>query len=335
MNFQNVLVTGGCGFIASNFLNMMVPKYRHIRWINLDALYYCADVNNVNESVRNSKNYVFIKGNTNSFDLVLHILNEYQIDSIINFAAQSHVCNSFGEPLLYTKDNIMGSHTLIEACRQYGISNIKKFIHVSTDEVYGESDLNGDCKDEGTILFPTNPYSATKAAAEMIAISYYKSFGLPLVISRGNNVYGPRQYPEKLIPKFITLLMNNKKCTIHGVGNQLRSFLYVGDTARAFETLMIKGKIGEIYNIGCRNEYSVMDIAKILVKELKPTQDLDDWIEYVEDRDFNDIRYHISIDKLDTLGWKPEVDFMDGIRETIQYYLDKYTKNNNKSVKIE
>jgi UDP-glucose 4,6-dehydratase len=329
MNFQNVLVTGGCGFIASNFLNMMVPKYRHVNWINIDALYYCADMDNVTESVRNSRNYTFIKGNTNSMDLILHVLNEFNIDCIINFAAQSHVCNSFGEPLLYTKDNIMGTHTLIESCRQYGIDKFKKFIHVSTDEVYGESDLNGDCKDEGTILFPTNPYSATKAAAEMIAISYYKSFGLPLVISRGNNVYGPRQYPEKLIPKFITLLMNNQKCTIHGEGNQLRSFLYVDDTARAFETLMLKGEIGEIYNIGCRNEYSVMDITKILLKEIKPNCDLDDWIEYVEDRDFNDVRYHISIDKLAKLGWKPEVDFMEGMHRTIQYCLNKYKKTDN------
>lgn len=329
MNFQNVLITGGCGFIASNFLNMMVPKYRHINWINIDALYYCADINNIEENIRNSRNYTFIKGNTNSMDLVSHILNEFKVDCIINFAAQSHVCNSFGEPLLYTKDNIMGTHTLIEACRRYGIDKIKKFIHVSTDEVYGESELTGDCKHEGSILFPTNPYSATKAAAEMIAISYYKSFGLPLVISRGNNVYGPRQYPEKLIPKFITLLMNDKKCTIHGEGDQLRSFLYVDDATKAFEILMQKGEIGEIYNIGCRNEYSVMDIAKILLKEMKPDSELDDWIEFIDDRDFNDVRYHISTTKLDALGWKPEVDFMKGMHRTIQYCLQKYGKNND------
>lgn len=326
MNFQNVLVTGGCGFIASNFLNMMVPKYRNTNWINLDAMYYCADEDNVEENVRNSRNYRFVKGNTNSMDLVLHVLYENKIDCIVNFAAQSHVCNSFGEPLIYTKDNIMGTHTLIECCRKYGIDKLKKFIHVSTDEVYGESELNGDCKDEGTILFPTNPYSATKAAAEMIAISYYKSFGLPLIISRGNNVYGPRQYPEKLIPRFITLLMNDKKCTIHGQGNQLRSFLYVDDTVRAFETLLEKGKIGEIYNIGCRNEYTVMDIATILVKELKPDEEFDDWIEFVKDRDFNDVRYHISIDKLAELGWKPEVEFIDGLNKTVQYCLKKYKK---------
>lgn len=331
MNFQNVLVTGGCGFIASNFLNIMVPKYRHINWINVDALYYCSDINNVKEDVQNSKNYSFIKGNTNSMDLINHILNEYNIDCVVNFAAQSHVCNSFGEPLLYTKDNIMGTHTLIEACRQYGIHKLQKFIHVSTDEVYGESEIAGNCKNEGTILYPTNPYSATKAAAEMIAISYYKSFGLPLVISRGNNVYGPRQYPEKLIPKFITSLINNEKCTIHGKGDQLRSFLYVDDTARAFETLMIKGKIGEVYNIGCRNEYSVMEITKILLDILKPGQDMEDWIEYVQDRDFNDIRYYISVDKLGELGWKPEVEFMDGLQRTIDFCLKKY-KNNKQSI---
>lgn len=324
MDFQNILVTGGCGFIGSNFLNMMVPKYRHIRWINLDALYYCADIENVTENVRNSRNYVFIQGNTNSMDLVRHILEEYQIDGIINFAAQSHVCNSFGEALMYTKDNIMGTHVLIEACRQYGIPNLKKFIHVSTDEVYGESQLNEECKDERSILFPTNPYSATKAAAEMIAVSYYNSFGLPLVISRGNNVYGPRQYPEKLIPKFIKLLANGEKCTIHGKGDQLRSFLYVDDTARAFETLLEKGEIGEIYNIGCRNEYSVMEITKLLLNIIKPGESVDDWVEYVEDRNFNDTRYYISIDKLSQLGWKPEMDFMEGLHKTVHYCLGKY-----------
>jgi dTDP-glucose 4,6-dehydratase len=324
MNFKNVLVTGGCGFIASNFLNIMVLKYRDINWINLDALNYCGDLCNINEDITNSRNYTFIEGNTNSMDLVTHILNKYQIDGIMNFAAQSHVCNSFAEPLLYNKDNIVGTHTLIEACRKYGIDKIHKFIHVSTDEVYGESELNGDCKHENSILYPTNPYAATKAAAEMIAISYYKSFGLPLVISRGNNVYGPRQYHEKLIPKFIKALINNEKCTIHGDGMQLRTFLYVDDAVGAFENLMLNGQIGEIYNVGCRNEYTVMDITKIIIKLIKPSAESDDWIEFVEDRDFNDIRYHISIDKLANLGWEPKIEFMEGLHKTVQYCLEKY-----------
>lgn len=323
MQYKNILVTGGCGFIASNFLNIMVPKYPDTNWINLDALYYCADESNVIKNVRDSPNYYFIKGNTNSDDLVKYILDSYQIDAIINFAAQSHVCNSFGDSLLYTRDNIMGTHTLLESCRKYGIHKIKKFIHVSTDEVYGESELEEDCKHEGSILYPTNPYAATKAGAEMIAISYYKSFKLPIIITRGNNVYGPRQYPEKLIPKFITMLMDNQKCTIHGNGQQMRTFLYVDDVARAFDTILNEGEIGEIYNIGSRDEYSVMDIAKILLRYLKPGNELEDWITFVKDRDFNDLRYHISVDKLDKLGWKPEVNFKDGMERTIQYYIDK------------
>jgi len=325
MYFKNVLVTGGCGFIASNFLNIMVPKYPDTNWINIDALYYCADINNVLKSVRDSPNYYFVEGNTNSTDLVKHILEWHHIDTVINFAAQSHVCNSFGDSLLYTRDNIMGTHCLLETCRNYGVNKIKKFIHVSTDEVYGESKIDGECKHEGTILYPTNPYAATKAGAEMIAISYYKSFGMPIIITRGNNVYGPRQYPEKLIPKFITMLMNNEKCTIHGDGKQLRTFLYVDDVVKAFDIILEKGIVGEIYNIGSRDEYSVIDITKILLKYIKPEHNLEDWIQFVKDRDFNDLRYHISLDKLSKLGWMSQVTFKEGLEKTISYYYNKIT----------
>lgn len=329
MNYKNVLVTGGCGFIASNFINMVARKYKNINWINLDAMYYCADINNIDGEVQNFKNYHFIKGNTNSMDLVDHILKHYEIDAVINFAAQSHVCNSFGESLLYTKDNILGTHTLLECCRKYGIEKIKKFIHVSTDEVYGESELNEESKHEFSILYPTNPYAATKAGAEMLVISYYKSFKLPIIITRGNNVYGPRQYPEKLIPKFIISLINNQKCTIHGSGNQLRSFLYVDDTVNAFDIILHLGKIGEIYNIGTCEEYSVIDVTKMLVSILKPNSNVNDWIEYIKDRDFNDLRYYISTNKLKELGWEHKINFNEGLQKTIQYYQDKYHKKLN------
>ena len=326
MIYKNILVTGGCGFIASNFINMMAKKYKNTNWINLDAMYYCADIDNIDKDVQNFKNYHFIKGNTNSVDLVNHILEKYQIDAVINFAAQSHVCNSFGESLLYTKDNIMGTHTLLECCRKYGIEKIKKFIHVSTDEVYGESELNEDSKNECSILYPTNPYAATKAGAEMLVISYYKSFKLPIIITRGNNVYGPRQYPEKLIPKFITSLLNNQKCTIHGNGNQLRSFLYVDDTINAFDIILNNGKIGEIYNIGSDEEYTVIKVTELLISILKPSSNINDWLEFIKDRDFNDLRYNISTNKLKELGWTKQTNFNQGISQTITYYQQKHNR---------
>jgi dTDP-glucose 4,6-dehydratase/UDP-glucose 4,6-dehydratase len=220
---------------------------------------------------------------------------------------------------MYTTDNILGTHNLLECCRIYG--NIKKFIHVSTDEVYGESinDISEKHKTECSILCPTNPYAATKAGAELIAQSYAHSFKLPIVITRGNNVFGPNQYPEKLIPLFIKLLKENKKVTIQGKGTAVRAFLHSYDTSRAFECILEKGKIGEIYNIGCDEgmEYSVMDIAKILIKMIKNTDNIDEWIEYIEDRPFNDQRYYISNEKLKQLGWSIKYNLQDGLTELL------------------
>ena len=314
----NLLVTGGCGFIGSNFINYIYEKERY-NIINLDAMYYCANENNVSEKVRNSENYNLVKGNLCSSDLVDHILNAFKITEVIHFAAQSHVQNSFEDSLQFTRDNILGTHTLLECCRKYGLIN--KFIHVSTDEVYGESmnDINEMHKTEQSILCPTNPYAATKAGAELLAQSYNHSYGMPIIISRGNNVFGPNQYPEKLIPKFIQQLKNDKKVTIQGNGSSVRAFLHACDTAKAFECILLKGKIGEIYNIGCDGgvEYSVMDVAKILIKLIKKTEISDDWIEYIEDRPFNDQRYYISNKKLKELGWDIEVDFMTGLKDLI------------------
>ncbi len=314
----NLLVTGGCGFIGSNFINYIFDKKRY-NIVNLDAMYYCASENNVNEEIRNSENYNLVKGNLCSSDLVNHILNTFKITEVIHFAAQSHVQNSFEDSLQFTRDNILGTHTLLECCRKYGLIN--KFIHVSTDEVYGESmnDINEMHKTEQSILCPTNPYAATKAGAELLAQSYNHSYGMPIIISRGNNVFGPNQYPEKLIPKFIQQLKNDEKVTIQGNGSSVRAFLHARDTAKAFECILLKGKIGEIYNIGCDEgmEYSVMDVAKILIKLIKNTEISDDWIEYIEDRPFNDQRYYISNKKLKELGWNIEVDFMTGLKDLI------------------
>ena len=302
----NLLITGGCGFIGSNFINYYFPKNKVNLLVNLDAMYYCANEANIDENIRNSETYKLAKGNLCESDLVNHILIEYNITHVIHFAAQSHVQNSFDDSLTFTKDNVLGTHILLECCRKYG--KIERFIHVSTDEVYGESmnSIDEQCKTEHSVLCPTNPYAATKAGAELIAQSYCHSYKMPIIITRGNNVYGPNQYPEKLIPKFIKLLKEDKKVTIQGEGTSVRAFLHAYDTATAFEAVLEKGKIGEIYNIGCDEgmEYSVLEIAKILIKMIKNTENYDEWIEYIEDRPFNDQRYYISNHKLKDLGWE-------------------------------
>jgi dTDP-glucose 4,6-dehydratase len=285
-------------------------------------MYYCANELNINEEIRNSPNYTLIKGNLCSFDLLNHILEAYKIDTIIHFAAQSHVQDSFNDSFKYTKDNILGTHTLLEASRLYG--KIEKFIHISTDEVYGESLLaeSEEKKHEQSILCPTNPYAATKAGAELIAGSYRHSFNMPIIITRGNNVYGPNQYPEKLIPRFIKLLKEDKKVTIQGDGSNVRAFLHASDVASALECILEKGQIGEIYNIGSDEdkEYSVKEIAHILIKIMKQTnneEEINEWITYVEDRPFNDLRYYISNEKVKELGWEIKKDFMEGLMELI------------------
>ena len=316
---KNLLITGGCGFIGSNFINYFYYKDNNINIINLDAMYYCANENNILEDIRNSNRYHLIKGNLCSIDLLNHLLSNFNIDTVIHFAAQSHVQNSFDDSLKYTNDNILGTHTLLESCKIYG--KIKKFIHISTDEVYGESLLSEDeeKKNEQSILCPTNPYAATKAGAELIANSYRYSFKMPIIITRGNNVYGPNQYPEKLIPRFIELLKSDKKVTIQGDGSNIRAFLHSLDVAKALELILENGKIGEIYNIGSDEdqEYTVLEIAKILIKLIKNDDDYDKYIEYIEDRPFNDKRYYISNEKVKLLGWCIEKNFIKGLEELI------------------
>jgi len=320
---ERILITGGCGFIGSHFVNHYYYENSDCHIINIDVMYYCASQDNILPEIRGSSRYTFIKGNLCSLDFVSHILDVYQITRVVHFAAQSHVQNSFSDSLQYTNDNILGTHTLLEACRRYsnGVQGfIKKFIHISTDEVYGESmlsDSDSDKKTEESVLCPTNPYAATKAAAELIAQSYYHSFKMPILITRGNNVYGPNQYPEKLIPKFIQQLKSGQNVTIQGDGSNVRAFLHVKDVCRALTLVLEKGEIGEIYNIGSDedSEYSVLEIAKMLIKMVFPElEDVDSKIAYVEDRPFNDKRYYISNDKVKKLGWEIEVNFVEGLR---------------------
>ena len=317
---MNLLVTGCCGFIGSNFVNYYFKENSSVNIINLDAMYYCASENNVDEHIRKSDRYKLIKGNLCSFELISSTLELYNIDTVIHFAAQSHVQNSFDDALQYTNDNVVGTHTLLEACRKYG--KIQRFIHISTDEVYGESMIseNEEKKTEGSVLCPTNPYAATKAAAELIAKSYYHSFKMPIIITRGNNVYGPNQYPEKLIPIFIQQLLKGNQVTIQGDGSNIRAFLHVSDVCSAIKLVLENGKIGEIYNIGSddHHEYTVSQVAHILIEKIIGTKDYDKWISYIQDRPFNDKRYYISNQKVKDLGWTIETDFNNGIDELIE-----------------
>ena len=317
---MKLLVTGCCGFIGSNFVNYYFNENSDVEIINLDAMYYCASQDNIKENIRKSKRYHLVKGNLCSFDLISNILEIYNIDTVIHFAAQSHVQNSFDNALQYTLDNVVGTHTLLEACRKYG--KIQKFIHISTDEVYGESMLseNEEKKNEDSVLCPTNPYAATKAAAELIAKSYYHSFKMPIIITRGNNVYGPNQYPEKLIPRFIQQLLKGDQVTIQGDGSNVRAFLHVNDVCSALKLILEKGQLGEIYNIGSddNHEYTVTQIANILIEKITKTKDYEKWISHIEDRPFNDKRYYISNQKVKDLGWKILTDFDNGIDGVIQ-----------------
>jgi UDP-glucose 4,6-dehydratase len=318
--FSNVIITGGCGFIGSHMVNHFVTKYPQTKFYNIDKMYYCASKNNI--FVSDKPNYKFISGDICDTSLIKFILNEYKIDAIIHFAAQTHVDNSFSNSLQYTIDNVVGTHSLLESAKLYG--GLKLFFHVSTDEVYGESIIGVPSSQmhEQSTLNPTNPYAATKVGAEALVKAYNNSYNLPIIIIRCNNVYGERQYPEKLIPRFVNLLKNDKKCTIHGNGSALRSFIHVHDVCEAFDCILNKGCYDEIYNIGSEDEYSVMDVTKAIVQCVKPNDPWEQWITYVKDRDFNDQRYFINANKLKNLGWIQKIRFNDTIKSIVDWYID-------------
>uniref|UniRef100_K3WTH7 NAD(P)-binding domain-containing protein n=1 Tax=Globisporangium ultimum (strain ATCC 200006 / CBS 805.95 / DAOM BR144) TaxID=431595 RepID=K3WTH7_GLOUD len=267
------------------------------------------------------RNYKFIKGNIMGADLVEYILQTEQIDTIVHFAAQSHVDNSFGNSIEFSKTNILGTHVLLEAAKIHG--KITRFIHVSTDEVYGEGTAETVAMAEDHVLEPTNPYAATKAGAEFLVKAYQRSFKLPTLITRSNNVYGPHQYPEKLIPKFINQIVRDRAVTIHGDGTHTRTYLYISDVVAAFDLILHKGQIGEVYNIGGANEVSNKQVAMDLLAIMKPQyHDGNDgaMISYVMDRAFNDFRYTIDASKLRALGWEEKVSWQDGLARTVRWY---------------
>lgn len=315
---MKILVTGGAGFIGSNFIHYMLEKYPDYKIINLDLLTYCGNLENLKEA-ENNPNYKFIKGDIADNELIDKIVSENNVDYIINFAAESHVDRSIEDPKIFLESNIIGTQNLLEIAKKYHEKGqLKKYLQISTDEVYGTLGKTGYFT-ETTPLAPNSPYSASKAGADLIVRAYHETFNLPINITRCSNNYGPYQFPEKLIPLMINNALNNKKLPVYGDGKNIRDWLHVYDHCTAIDLVLHKGKIGEVYNIGGNNEKENINIVKLILTYLKKSEYL---IEYVEDRLGHDRRYAIDSKKIqEELGWKPKYTFEVGIKETIEWYL--------------
>lgn len=329
---MNILVTGGAGFIGSNFIKYMLDKYdKEIKIVNIDLLTYAGNKNNLKE-IYNDKRYTFIKGDICNKHLLKDIFNEHEIDKVINFAAESHVDRSIENPDLFLKTNIIGTQTLLETAKNYWkIKENKystefkkdvKFVQISTDEVYGSLDKEGLFTEE-TKLNPSNPYSVSKASADMMVNAYHVTYGLPMNITRCSNNYGPNQFPEKLIPLMIINALKNKPLPIYGDGKQIRDWIYVKDHCIAIDVVLEKGKNGEVYNIGGNNEEENIQIVKIILSKLGKNEKL---IKHVTDRLGHDRRYALDNSKINNeLGWEPTYKFEDGIDETIKWYMSYWS----------
>ena len=314
---KNILITGGAGFIASYVSRHFVCQYPEYNIVVFDKLDYCASLNNL-ASISKHPNFVFEKGDICDSDRVMEVLNKHKIDSIMHFAAQSHVDLSFGNSFSFTKNNVIGTHVLLECAKSV---NLKFFLHVSTDEVYGEVGPHDPDLLETSILCPTNPYAASKAAAEMLVNAYSMSFKLPVMMVRSNNVYGPHQFPEKVIPKFTSLLERGRKMILHGDGSPTRKYLFGSDAAEAFDTIFHKGSMGEIYNIGSYDEIANKDLCSLLLDQFGIAKaDYTNWVEFSKDRPFNDLRYAVDCSKLISLGWKQRTSFAEGLALTVDWY---------------
>ncbi|MDR0330422.1 MAG: dTDP-glucose 4,6-dehydratase [Chitinispirillales bacterium] len=319
---KRILVTGGCGFIGSNFIIGVIKNRSDLSVVNYDLLTYAGNPDNLND-VENDPRYAFVKGDICDAAAVKKLFGEYEFDAVVHFAAESHVDKSISGPSQFVATNVLGTQILLQAAKEAwgkasgGISE-KRFIHVSTDEVYGTLGEAGYFT-ESTPLAPNSPYSASKAGSDLLARSYFETFGLPVIITRCSNNYGPYQYPEKLIPLMITNALRNKPLPVYGDGMNVRDWLYVGDHCRALEMALDKGVIGEVYNIGGNNEMRNIDIVKLILARLEKPESL---ITFVKDRLGHDRRYAIDASKIKReLGWMPEVDFGAGIRGAIEWYL--------------
>ena len=315
---MKIIVTGGAGFIGSNFIFYMLEKYPEYNIICIDKLTYAGNLSTL-KSVINNPKFRFIKADICDRGTIDKVFEEVQPDIVVNFAAESHVDRSIEDPGIFLKTNIWGTSTLMDACLRFGI---KRYHQVSTDEVYG--DLPLDRPDlffiEETPLHTSSPYSSSKAGADLLVLAYYRTYGLQVTISRCSNNYGPYHFPEKLIPLMIVNALNNKFLPVYGNGNNVRDWLYVEDHCKAIDIILHQGKIGEVYNIGGHNEMRNIDIVKLICKELGKTESL---ITYVTDRKGHDMRYAIDPKKIhNELGWLPETRFTEGIKKTIKWYLE-------------
>lgn len=323
---RKILITGGCGAIGSEVINRL--KYMHLdttQYINIDALTYAGKEEHIEPS---HDNYVFVKGDICDADLVLSTLLKYKPQYIIHFAAETHVDNSFGNSLNFTTTNVYGTHVLLECVKQYmKLDNqFKMFIHMSTDEVYGSVEDTESPRTEDSLFQPSNPYAATKAGAEMICKSYERSFHLPIVIVRCNNAVSKYQHKEKLIPRVITSILNNQKIPVHGEGKSKRTFIHAYDIADAMDLIIERGKIGNIYNIGTEMEYTVIEVIKKIIQSMVSDniEDISSYIEYVQDRAFQDYRYSIDSSALRELGWTERITFDEALSDVIDFYTKKF-----------
>jgi dTDP-glucose 4,6-dehydratase len=307
----NLLVTGGAGFIGSNFIRHMLNKYQDCTIINLDLLTYAGNPDNLND-IENNPNYSFIHGDICDSDIVNKVMQK--VDYVVHFAAESHVDRSIKDGSVFAKTNFMGTFTLLNSALEY---NIKRFIHISTDEVYG-SIAEGSFK-ETDVLTPSSPYSSSKAGSDLLVQSYFITYQLPVIITRCTNNFGPYQYPEKLIPLFITNLLENKNVPVYGTGKNVRDWIYVLDHCNAIDFVLHKGDAGEIYNIGSGSEKTNIEITKKILEILRKDISM---IDYVKDRLGHDFRYSLDCSKLKNLGWKPEYKFDMAIEDTINWYIN-------------
>jgi len=315
---KNILVTGGAGFIGSNFINYILDKRDDYNIVNLDKLTYAGNLENLISSEK-KKNYHFIKGDITNFELVHYLFEKFKIKYVIHFAAESHVDRSILGSEIFYKTNVIGTNVLLEVARKF---EVERFLQISTDEVYGSLGNEG-LFSEKTPLSPNSPYSSSKAASDMMVMAFYHTYGMPVLITRCSNNYGPYQFPEKLIPLMILNSINNKKLPVYGDGLYVRDWIYVIDHNKAVESVFEKGKIGEVYNVGASNEMPNINIIKLILSHLRKGEEL---IEYVKDRPGHDRRYAIDSTKIQTeLGWRPSFTFENAIVDTIDWYL----KNEN------
>lgn len=325
---KKILITGGAGFIGSHVIRLFVEKYKDDHIYNLDNLTYAGNLENLRD-VEQKPNYTFIKGDIVDDLLLLELFEKYQFDAVIHLAAESHVDRSILNPIEFIQTNVIGTVNLLNTAKNFWKDNFtdKLFYHVSTDEVYGSLD-NGGFFLEDTPYDPQSPYSASKASSDHFVRAYQNTYGLPIVISNCSNNYGPNQFPEKLIPLFINNILNKKPLPVYGKGENVRDWLYVVDHAQAIDMVFSKGKVGETYNIGGFNEWKNIDLIKVLCKTVdekvgNPAGTSEQLLTYVEDRAGHDLRYAIDASKItNELGWKPTLQFEEGIRKTVDWYLE-------------